>query len=92
LEDERIVAGLHCSEVQADLTENLDGRLSRERALRVEEHLGECAECRRLGDEIAVAVRILRELPDEPLAPEIEARLLARLLAPSPSGEARAID
>jgi predicted anti-sigma-YlaC factor YlaD len=92
LEDERIVAGLHCGEVQADLTESLDGRLSRERSLRVEEHLDECGECRRLSGEIAAAVRALRELPDEPLAPEIEARLLARLLAPSPSGETRAVD
>lgn len=84
MEDERIAAGLHCGEVQADLTENLDGRLSRERALQIEEHLLECEPCRRLGDEIAAAVRALRQLPDEPLAPEIEARLLASLL----SGEA----
>jgi predicted anti-sigma-YlaC factor YlaD len=81
LKDERIAAGLHCGEVQADLTENLDGRLSRERALRIEEHLGECEACRRLGDEIAAVVRALRQLPDEPLAPEIEARL-SHLLSP----------
>jgi anti-sigma factor RsiW len=84
LEDERIVAGLHCGEVQADLTENLDGRLSRERAMRIEEHLGECETCRRLGDELAATVRALRQLPEEPLDPEVEARLIAYLIPPSP--------
>ena len=77
--DERIAAGLHCGEVQADLTESLDGRLSRERAQRIEEHLLECDGCRRLCDEIAAAVRAVRELPEEPLDPEIEARLFERL-------------
>ena len=38
-----MVAGLHCGEVQADLTESLDGRLSLGRAQRIEEHLSESA-------------------------------------------------
>ena len=96
MEDERIVAGLHCGEVQADLTESLDGRLSRERALRIEEHLGECEACRRLGEEIAAAVRALRQLPDEPIDPEVEARLLAHLIPPPTTteepGEAKPVD
>lgn len=79
MDDERIVAGLHCGEVLADLTEHLDGRLGRERALRIDEHLAGCPGCRRLGDEIADVVRALRELPEEPLAPEIEEWLLAHL-------------
>ncbi|HEV2855143.1 MAG TPA: zf-HC2 domain-containing protein [Thermoanaerobaculia bacterium] len=77
--DERIAAGLHCGEVQADLTESLDGRLSRERAQRIEEHLLECDGCRRLCDEIAAAVRAVRELPQEPLDAETESRLFSRL-------------
>lgn len=77
--DERIVAGLHCGEVQADLTESLDGRLGLGRAQQIEEHLSECAPCRRLSEEIAAAVRAVRELPDEPLDSEVEARLFARL-------------
>lgn len=76
---ERMIAGLHCGEVQADLTESLDGRLSRERAHRIEEHLLECDACRTLCDEITAAVRALRRLPEEPLDPEIESRLFARL-------------
>jgi anti-sigma factor RsiW len=79
MEDERIVAGLHCGEVVADLSEHLDGRLSRERAERIGEHLAGCAGCRRLGEEIAAVARTLRELPPEPLAPELQERLLAGL-------------
>lgn len=77
--DKPIVAGLHCGEVQADLTESLDGRLSLGRAQQVEEHLSECDHCRRLCEEIAAAVRAVRELPDEPLDPGVEARLFSRL-------------
>lgn len=76
---ERMAAGLHCGEVEADLTESLDGRLSRERAQRIEEHLLECNGCRKLSDEITAAVRALRQLPEEPLDPEVEARLFERL-------------
>lgn len=83
-----MVAGLHCGEVQADLTESLDGRLSLGRAQRIEEHLAECDGCRRLCEEIAAAVRAVRELPEELLDPEIEARLFARLYP----GEAPALE
>ena len=74
-ENERVVAGLHCGEVLADLTEHLDARLSRDRAERIDEHLEGCAECRSFGGEITAVVLALRELPDEPLPPEIEERL-----------------
>ncbi len=84
MQDERIAAGLHCGEVQADLTESLDGRLSFGRAQQIEEHLSECESCRRLSEEIAAAVRAVRELPDEPLDPEVEARLFARLYPEEP--------
>lgn len=80
--DEGMAAGLHCGEVQADLTESLDGRLSRERAQRIEEHLAECPVCRRLCEDVAAAVRAVRELPDEPLDAGVEARLFARLEIP----------
>ena len=79
LDERRMIAGLHCGEVEADLTESLDGRLSLGRAERIEEHLAGCGGCRRLHDEIAAAMRAVRELPDEPLDPEVEARLFAKL-------------
>ena len=79
MEGERIVAGLHCGEVLADLSEHLDGRLSLDRAERIGEHLAGCAGCRRFGDEVTAAVRALRQLPDEPLPPEVEERLAEAL-------------
>ena len=79
MEDERVVAGLHCGEVLADLTEHLDGRLSRDRAERLDEHLAGCAGCRHFAGAVTAAVRAVRQLPDEPLDPEIEERLLEAL-------------
>jgi anti-sigma factor RsiW len=80
MEDERIVAGLHCGEVLADLSEHLDGRLSFDRADRIDEHLAGCSECGRLLGEVTAAVRALRQLPDEPLPPDVEERLAEALL------------
>ncbi|MFL6258533.1 MAG: anti-sigma factor family protein [Thermoanaerobaculia bacterium] len=80
MEGERMVAGLHCGEVLADLSEHLDGRLSLDRAERIGEHLAGCAECERLLGAVTAAVRALRQLPDEPLPPEIEERLAEALL------------
>lgn len=82
MEGERIVAGLHCGEVLADLSEHLDGRLSLDRAERIDEHLAGCAECGRLLGEVTAAVRALRQLPDEPLPPEVEERLGEALHGP----------
>jgi RNA polymerase sigma factor (sigma-70 family) len=78
-EEERVAAGLHCGEVLADLTEHLDGRLSRDRAQRIDEHLEECAGCRRFEGAVTAVVRALRELPDEALPLEVEERLLDAL-------------
>jgi RNA polymerase sigma-70 factor (ECF subfamily) len=78
-EEERVAAGLHCGEVLADLTEHLDGRLSRDRAQRIDEHLEECAGCRRFESAVAAVVRALRQLPDEALPPEVEENLLDAL-------------
>jgi anti-sigma factor RsiW len=84
--DERIVAGLHCGEVLADLSDHLDGRLSFDRAERIDEHLAGCAGCRRFSGEVTAAVRALRQLPDAPLSPEIEERLAEALHDESPLG------
>jgi hypothetical protein len=78
-EEERVAAGLHCGEVLADLTEHLDGRLSRDRAQRIDEHLEECAGCRSFESAVTAVVRALRQLPDETLPPEVEESLLDAL-------------
>ena len=81
LEEERVAAGLHCGEVLADLTEHLDARLSRDRAQRIDEHLEECAGCRRFESAVTAVVRALRQLPDEALPPEVEESLIDALRA-----------
>ena len=79
LREEQVAAGLHCGEVLADLTEHLDGRLSRDRAQRIDEHLEECAGCRRFEEAVTAVVRALRQLPDEALPAEVEESLLDAL-------------
>jgi anti-sigma factor RsiW len=80
MERDRIVAGLHCGEVLADLTEYLDGLLQPERMRRIQEHVAGCDLCASFGSELAVAVQALRESLREPARDaEVEARLLARL-------------
>jgi anti-sigma factor RsiW len=80
MEGERMIAGLHCGEVLADLSEHLDGRLSLDRAERIDEHLAGCSDCGRLLGEVTAAVRALRQLPDAPPPPEIEEHLAEALL------------
>jgi anti-sigma factor RsiW len=82
MDGDRIVAGLHCGEVLADLTEYLDGRLRSERMRRIQEHVKGCELCASFGSELAVAVAALRESLQEPSRHEgVEARLLDRLRA-----------
>ncbi len=78
-DEDRVIAGLHCGEVLADLTEHLDGRLAGERAQQVDEHLDGCPRCRQVAGGLAAAVRAVRQTPDAPLAAELEDRLLAAL-------------
>lgn len=82
MERDRIVAGLHCGEVLADLTEYLDGLLQAERMRRIQEHVKDCDSCASFGSELAVAVAALRESLQEPSRDGgVEARLLERLRA-----------
>lgn len=80
MDSERIVAGLHCGEVLADLTEYLDGRLPPDKTRRIQEHVLGCDVCESFGSEIAVVVEALRDgLKDPPVDEGIAARLLERL-------------
>ena len=88
MDDERIVAGLHCGEVLADLTEYLDGRLHPDKMRRIQEHVRGCEICESFGSEIAVVVEALRESLREPsVPPGVSARLLERLSAEASAGE-----
>ncbi|MEA2602121.1 MAG: hypothetical protein QOF89_3113 [Acidobacteriota bacterium] len=79
---DRIIAGLHCGEVLAELTAFLDGGLPPDRAHRIQEHVKECEDCERFGSEFSAAVFALREILSEPARDaEVESRRLERLRA-----------
>ncbi|HEX6903042.1 MAG TPA: zf-HC2 domain-containing protein [Thermoanaerobaculia bacterium] len=79
MDDERVVAGLHCGEVLADLTEYVEGWLGQDRSQRLGEHLRGCEGCRRLLHDLGLVIRAVRALPEQPLAPDVEARLQTSL-------------
>jgi RNA polymerase sigma-70 factor, ECF subfamily len=79
---DRMVAGLHCGEVLAELTAFLDSELPADRAHRIQEHVKDCDDCERFGSEFSATVFALREILREPERDEeVEARLLDRLRA-----------
>ena len=81
IRDEKVVAGLSCSEVLAQLSDYLDGDLTEEARLRVEEHLRGCDGCTRFGGELRATVRALRSGLGAPggIPPALRARLRAAL-------------
>jgi anti-sigma factor RsiW len=78
---DRLVAGLRCAEVLADLSEYVDRRLPRSRTEQVEAHLRGCDWCERFGGEFAGAVAALRAdlATVEPVPEPVRARLRLRL-------------
>jgi anti-sigma factor RsiW len=80
-EPDRLVAGLRCREVLADLSDYIDGELTPERVTQIEAHLAGCDWCERFGGRFAGVVRAfrsgLREAP--PLDDAVAGRLHARL-------------
>jgi anti-sigma factor (TIGR02949 family) len=58
--NEKVVAGLSCSDVLARLSDYVDGELAEAERARVEEHLRGCDGCARFGGEFSATVRALR--------------------------------
>ena len=76
MKGERLVAGLRCSEVLADLSDFIDGSLDAERIARLQGHVAGCQVCERFGATFKTAVRALRELRAPPdVDPAIAKRL-----------------
>ena len=76
---ERIVAGLSCSEVLAQLSDYIDGELGAAEVKHIEEHLLGCPNCERFGKNFGSMVVSLRRTPDAPES--VDSKLVSRLLA-----------
>lgn len=78
---DRIVAGLRCREVLADLSDFLDEELPVGRTEQIRAHLRGCDWCERFGGEYAGAVEALRRTLAEapPVPDELRRRLRERL-------------
>lgn len=81
LKNERVVAGLACSEVLADLSRLLDGDLPEAEASRLAGHVAGCDVCERFGRRFAGVIRDLRDGlgEPEPLEAGVAGRLRARI-------------
>ena len=77
IRDEKVVAGLSCSDVLAVLSDYLDGDLAPAARARVEEHLRGCEGCARFGGEFQATIHALREHLSA--KPPLPAGLRARL-------------
>jgi anti-sigma factor RsiW len=75
--DEKVIAGLSCSDVLALLSEYLDGDLAAEARQQVEDHLRGCDGCARFGGEFKVTVQALKFHLRR--APAVPPRVLDRL-------------
>jgi anti-sigma factor RsiW len=81
LRGERVVGGLSCSAVLADLSRLLDGELPDAEASRLKAHVSGCDVCELFGRRFAGVIQGLREglgTPD-PLDPAVVERLRARM-------------
>jgi anti-sigma factor RsiW len=81
MESERMVAGLRCGEVLADLSDYLDGTLTAQRRAQIDEHLRGCTTCERFGGEFSAAIAALRRnlAEAQPLNHDVADRLRERL-------------
>ena len=61
IENEKVIAGLSCSDVLARLSDYVDGELPADERARVELHLRGCDGCARFGGAFGATVQALRE-------------------------------
>ena len=67
---------LSCREIVEPVTDYLEDALDHRTRQRFEAHLGHCPGCVAYLEQVRTTVRILGELPEESLEPEIRDRLL----------------
>ena len=82
---ERIVGGISCSDVLADLSDYLDDQLPAERRDQIDAHLRGCDTCERFGGQFAAIITALRrslaspEALDDDVARRLDQRLRAEI-------------
>ena len=78
---DRVVAGVRCREVLAELSSYLDGELAPWRARQLEEHVQGCDWCERFGGRFGGVMRAFRDGlgEPEPVAAGVQERLRQRL-------------
>lgn len=78
---DRVVAGLRCREVLAQLSDYLDDDLSADAVRRIHAHLAGCDHCERFGGAFSATVAALRRrlaIPT-PVAPDLARQLRERV-------------
>jgi anti-sigma factor RsiW len=65
-----------CRQVVELMTDYLEGALSGTDRARFEEHIAGCDGCRAYLAQLATTRRVLRQLADEPIPPDLQAELL----------------
>lgn len=70
---------LDCKKIQAVLSEYLDGTLPESAAWEAQQHLGSCAVCAQVAQELTQTTRLLAFLPRHEPTESFEAALAARL-------------
>ena len=67
-----------CRELSEIVTDYLEGAMPLQDRIRFDLHLAVCPECRRYVEQMQRTVTSLGRVPAEPIAPEVEAKLLER--------------
>jgi len=67
-----------CKEIAGLVTDYLEGTLTVPQRLRFQIHLGLCFACRNYLSQMRYTVTTLRQLPSEPIPPQIKSELLRR--------------
>ncbi len=87
MKGERIVAGIACSQVLAQLSDYLDGDLAQAERARLESHVLQCEHCARFGGiftDLIRSLRTQRTTPSPTPSPRVR-QLLDHLEDPPPS-------
>lgn len=70
---------MECNNIQEKISSYIDERLSPEEKMQVDEHLGECPECRRSFEELQKTVAVMRELDEVEPPPWLEQKVMASI-------------